>query len=162
MATNNIVPATSHPAEVLEISPEALEVANCYLQLQNASKVADELGVEPQLVTQILARREVKAYIDQVFFDMGFNNRFTMRKAMDAILSKKFQEMDEAGVGSNKDILEILALSHKITMEQIDKEIQLEKLKDKSLKSQVNVQINDGGGGSNYANLLERIINTNA
>jgi hypothetical protein len=150
----------AHPAEVLEISPEALEVANCYLQLQDANKVADELGVSPELVTQILAKREVKAYVDQVFFDLGFNNRFKMRAAMDAIISKKFEELDEAGVGSNKDILEIMALSHKMTMELMDKEIQLRKLQGSNApKSQVNVQINDGG--SNYAKLLERIIDNN-
>jgi len=149
--------ATHHPAEVLQISPEALEVANAYLTIQNAQKVADSLDVPLETVSQILGRREVKAYVDQVFFDMGFNNRFTLRKAMDAIISKKFQEMDEAGVGSNKDIIEILALSHKMTMETLDKELQLEKLRSNSIKSQVNVQINEGGG-SNYGNLIERLI----
>ena len=149
--------ATHHPAEVLQISPEALEVANAYLTIQNAQQVSDQLDSPLETVSQILGRREVKAYVDQVFFDMGFNNRFTLRKAMDAIISKKFQEMDEAGTGSNKDIIEILALSHKMTMETLDKELQLEKLRGNSIKSQVNVQINEGGG-SNYGNLIERLI----
>lgn len=147
---------TNHPAEALIISPEALEVANCYLQEQDTTKVALILGTSPELVAQILARREVKAYVDQVFFDMGFNNRFKMRKAMDAIISKKFQELDEAGVGSGKDILEILALSHKMTMETLDKQLQLEKLRESNIKTQTNIQINDGG--SNYSNLIERLI----
>lgn len=149
--------ATHHPAEVLEISPEALEIANCYLQMQDAHKTADVLGITTELCAQILARREVKAYIDQVFFDMGFNNRFKVRAAMDALIAKKFEEMDEAGVGSSKDILEILALSHKMTMELMDKELQLQKLQGGNLRSQVNVQINEGGG-SNYGNLIERLI----
>jgi len=147
---------TIHPAEVLVISPEALEVANCYLQVQDTKKVAEELQLQPEQVAQILARREVKAYVDQVFFDMGFNNRFKMRKAMDAIISKKFQEMDEAGVGSSKDILEIMALSHKMTMETLDRQLQLEKLRESNIKTQTNIQINDGG--SNYSNLIERLI----
>jgi hypothetical protein len=147
---------TNHPAEALQISPEALEVANCYLQEQDTTKVATILGTSPELVAQILARREVKAYVDQVFFDMGFNNRFKMRKAMDAIISKKFQELDEAGVGSGKDILEILALSHKMTMETLDKQLQLEKLRESNVRTQTNIQINDGG--SNYSNLIERLI----
>ena len=147
---------TNHPAEALIISPEALEVANCYLQEQDTTKVALILGTSPELVAQILARREVKAYVDQVFFDMGFNNRFKMRKAMDAIISKKFQELDEAGVGSGKDILEILALSHKMTMETLDKQLQLEKLRESNVRTQTNIQINDGG--SNYSNLIERLI----
>ena len=76
---------TVHPAEVLTISPEALEVANCYLQLQNIPKVAEELGMPIEMITQLLERGEVKAYIDQVFLDTGFNNRFTKRAAMDAL-----------------------------------------------------------------------------
>ena len=150
---------TQHPAEVLQISPEALEVANCYLQLQNIPKVCEALDLPTELVVEVLERREVKAYLDNVFFDMGFNNRHKMRAAMDAIIQKKFQELDEAGIGSNKDIVEILALSHKMSMEYMDKQIQLEKLRGTNFKNQVNVQINDAGGGSNYGNLIERIIN---
>ena len=148
---------TVHPAEVLEISPEALEVANCYLQTQSAAAVAAALDIPESSVASILARREVKAYIDQVFFDTGFNNRFKMRKAMDAIISKKFQELDEAGVGSGKDILEILALSHKMTMEIMDRQLQLEKLRDTGVRTQTNIQINDSS--SNYANLISKLVN---
>lgn len=151
---------THHPAEVLEISPEALEIANCYLVTQTAQKTADELNLSIEQVTQTLARREVKSYIDQVFFDTGFNNRFRMRQAMDAIIQKKFQELDEADVGSSKDILEILALSHKMTMETMDKQIELEKLKQNTVRSQTNIQINEGG--SNYHQLIERLVKSNA
>lgn len=147
-----------HPAEVLKISPEALEVANAYLQIQDIPKVADILSIPTELVTQMLDRAEVKAYIDNVFMDTGFNNRFKMRAAMDAILAKKFEEMDEAGVGSGKDIIEIMALSHKMTMELMDREIALRKLEGSSVRNQVNVQINDQGG-SNYNNLLDRLMN---
>ena len=159
---NEVVAPVQHPAEVLEISPEALEVANCYLQCQDMLKVSEELGVPTELVTQILGRREVRAYIDSVFLELGFNNRFKLRRAIDAILEKKFQELDEAGIGSNKDILDILALSHKMTMEYMDKMHQLEKLRNVGLKSQVNVQINENAGGSNYSTLIERIINANS
>lgn len=159
--------ATAHPAEVIDISPEALEVANCYLMTQDAQKVSNDLGIPVEMVTQMLGRREVKAYIDHVFFDTGFNNRFRMRSAMDALIQKKFEELDEAGSGSSKDIAELMALSHKMTIELMDREIKLEALRGRNtnIKSQVNVQINEGGaaasGGSNYGNLLERLINNN-
>jgi antitoxin component HigA of HigAB toxin-antitoxin module len=159
---SNLIPQTNRsPAELVEISPEALEVANCYLQLSDARKVADNLMVPVELVTNILARREVKAYINQVFFDTGFNNRAMMRSAMDAVLRKKFAEMEEADVGSNKDISELLALSHKMTMEMLDREIQLEKLRADSNgpKNQVNVQINEGGGdGTKYGALIAKLL----
>lgn len=147
-----------HPAEVISLDPEGLEVANCYLQTQSLRETADALGVSTELVASQLARREVKTYIDGVFRDMGFNNRFKMRKAMDILISKKFQELDEAGVGSSKDIADLLALSHKMTMEELDREIALEKVRGNNVRSQVNVQINEGGGGSNYGSLLEKLL----
>lgn len=151
---------TASPAEVIAISPEALEVANCYLQFQNAAQVAEELQLPSDQVTQILSRREVRAYIDHVFFDMGFNNRFRLRSLMDTIIAKKLEEMDEAGVSTSKDILEILALSHKMTMEAYDKEIALRKLDQSNVKTQTNIQINDQSvsEGSRYGSLLEKLL----
>lgn len=150
--------ATQHPAEMLEIEPEALEVANTYLQCQDISQTAEDLGISRDLVTQYLGKREVKAYIDSVFFNIGFNNRFKMRGLMDAIIKKKLTEMDEADIGSNKDISELLALSHKMTMELMDREIALEKLKQGNVKVQTNIQVNDGGGGSKYGTLIQTLL----
>ena len=148
------------PAETIQIAPEALEVANCYLQLQDARRVADELDLPVALVTEILSRREVKSYVDHVFMDTGFNNRFEMRAAMDALIKKKFQEMHEADVGSTKDITELLALSHKMSMDLLDREIQLAKAQQSlAPQKQVNVQINEGLDGSKYSHLINRLIN---
>ena len=116
---------TTHlPAETIRISPEALEVANAYLQLNDARAVAQELDIDPEVVTNLLARREVKSYIDSVFFDSGYNNRFLMRKAMDALIKQKFGELEESQTGSTKDIAELLQMSHKMSMDLLDREIQ--------------------------------------
>ena len=145
------------PAETVQIAPEALEVANCYLQLQDAKRVADELDLAPTLVTEILSRREVKAYIDHVFMDTGFNNKFEMRAAMDALIKQKFSELHESQTGSTKDIAELLQISHKMSMDLLDREIQLEKLRAGTAPTkQVNVQINDDG--SKYSSLISRLI----
>jgi hypothetical protein len=145
------------PAEIIDISPEALEVANCYLQLQDVTKVSNELDVAPELIAQILAKKEVKAYIDHVFFNVGFNNRFKMRAAMDAVIQKKFQELQESDMGSTKDIADLLALSHKMTMDEMARQIELEKLRQTNIKNQVNVQINDTGGNK-YDNLMRQLM----
>lgn len=148
------------PAEILDISPEGLEIANCYLQLQDINKVAEELDIPVQLITQHLAKREIRQYVDNVFMNLGFNNRFKMRRALDAVIARKFKDLDESETGSTKDISELLALSHKMSMEILDREIQLKKLdaeKGSGPKSQVNVQINENG--SNYGSLIERLIN---
>jgi orotate phosphoribosyltransferase-like protein len=151
---------TQHlPAEIIQIAPEALEVANCYLQVNDARKVAQELDLDVETVTSILQRREVKTYIDSVFMDSGYNNRFLMRRAMDALIKQKFSELEEAGTGSQKDISELLALSHKMSMDLLDKEIQLEKIRAGTAPSkQVNVQINEGLDGSKYSKLVQQLI----
>lgn len=151
--------STTTPAETLAISPEGLDTANAYLQNPDVNKVSEILGVPAHIVADILDRKEVRAYINSVFFSTGFNNRFQVRDLMDTLIKKKLQDMDEAEIGSSKDITELMALSHKISMETLDKEIQLEKIRaGNNLKSQVNVQINEGIGGSKYSSLIEQLI----
>ena len=152
---------TVTPAEALNISPEALTVANCYLQNPDLYRVAEELQISPEIVSDILARREVKAYVDQVFYSLGFNNRFKMGDLMDSIIKKKLQDMDEAEVGSTKDITELLALKHKMLMEHMDREIKLEGLRASNVKTQTNIQINESAGGSRYSALIERLMSDN-
>jgi hypothetical protein len=151
---------TTHlPAETVRISPEALEVANAYLQLNDARAVAQELDLDPEIVTNLLARREVKTYIDSVFFDSGYNNRFLMRRAMDALIKQKFSELEESQTGSTKDIAELLQMSHKMSMDLMDREIQLAKAQQATgPQKQVNVQINEGLDGSKYSQLVQKLI----
>jgi hypothetical protein len=151
---------TTHlPAETVRISPEALEVANAYLQLNDARAVAQELDLDPEVVTSLLAKREVKSYIDSVFFDSGYNNRFLMRRAMDALIKQKFSELEESPTGSTKDIAELLQMSHKMSMDLMDREIQLAKAQQAvGPQKQVNVQINDALDGSKYSQLVQRLI----
>lgn len=156
----NTLPAT-HPAEVLQIDPEGLEIANSYLVNQTLEKTSQALNLSVELVAHHLARPEIKSYISTVFRDMGFNNRFKIRKAMDALISRKFQELQESDTGSSKDIAELLMLSHKMSMEELDREIALEKIRSSNIKSQVNVQINEGLAGGNYATLLQRLLSDN-
>jgi hypothetical protein len=111
------------------------------------------------VVTNLLAKREVKSYIDSVFFDSGYNNRFLMRKAMDALIKQKFSELEESQTGSAKDIAELLQMSHKMSMDLMDREIQLAKAQQAvGPQKQVNVQINDALDGSKYSQLVQRLI----
>lgn len=145
------------PAEVLVIDPESLSVANCFLECQDVETTASNMGIDKELAVSILARKEVKAYIDGVFLSMGFNNKFRMRSAIDALIQQKFQELEESGTGSSKDIAELLEMSHRFTMQEYDKMIQVEKLRSSNVKNQLNVQINDNAG-SNYTNLIENLL----
>lgn len=146
----------SLPAETVNISPEGLEVANEYLKNPNIEAVAKILDIPTDTISLILDRKEVKSYINRVFSETGYNNRHKMRDLLDSIIQKKLEEMSEAGTGSNKDILEILAMSHKFTMEHLDKEIALKKLESEKPGNQFNLQINNDG--SNYTKLIEKLI----
>jgi len=150
---------TASPAQAVVISPEALEIANSYLTTQNMQKTAYDLCIPIDQVADTLDKREVRSYIDQIFLESGFNSRYRMREVMDIIIQKKLQELDEAEVGSSKDIADLLALSHKMTMEQMDKQIQLEKVRSQnntSVKTQVNMQIN--GDGTKYGSLISKLL----
>jgi hypothetical protein len=145
------------PAEVLKIAPENLEVANCWLQLQDTGKVSQVLNLSIDTISSILNRKEVRSYTNHVFFEVGYNNKTKMRKAMDALITRKFKELDEAEIGSSKDIADLLVMSHKMTMDLLDKEIQIKKLEESiAIKNQTNIQINDSG--NKYAHLLEKLI----
>jgi hypothetical protein len=153
---------TTTPAEVLDISPEGLEIANAYLQSQDITQVAADLDIPVEMVTQFLVKKEVKTYIDQVFFNLGFNNRFKMAAAMDAIIKKKFSELQESEMGSTKDIAELLAMKHKMTMDELDRQIKLETLRQSNIKNQVNVQINEGySDGTKYGDLIQKLLSGN-
>ena len=61
--------------EITTISPEGLEIANCYLQFGNIRAVCDYLQVPENKVVDLLNKREVKKYIDTVYLDMGYRNK---------------------------------------------------------------------------------------
>jgi predicted transcriptional regulator len=146
------------PAQYIAISPENLEVANMYLEQQSIVKVAEIMDIPSDMVSEILDKREVRAYIDNIFADVGYNNRFKIRSVMDAIIAKKLEDLDEADVGSDKDIADLLQMSHKMSMDYLDRQIQLEKLRNSGgPKSQVNVQLNEFGGNK-YNSLIEKLL----
>jgi hypothetical protein len=131
--------------EYIPISPESLEIANTYLQCQDVSETASILGLPLEQVASFLAKPDVKSYITSVYLDSGYRNRFKLGKVLDEIIDKKLQEMQEAEIGSSKDIMEIISMAHKMRMDEINAEIALEKARSASPKKQTNIQINSSG-----------------
>ena len=146
------------PAETVRISPEHLQIADCYLHTQSIQQTASNLDLSTELVADVLAQHNVRLYIDQVFRDVGFNNRYKLRAALDAVIANKLQDMELSETCSTKDIADLLALSHKFTMDQLGMELEFLKLQQREthIKNQVNVQINDAG--SNYQQLINRLL----
>lgn len=146
--------------EITTISPEGLEVANSYLQFGNIRGVVEQLGVQENKVVEILNKREVKKYIDTVYLDMGYRNKNNIASVLDEMIYSKLEEAKETGVYSSKDLADLLQMAHKMRMDEIKAQTELEKAQGTQVKNQTNVQINEGlpFGQGNYGKLMEKLI----
>lgn len=146
--------------ELTTISPEGLEVANSYLTFGNIRAVVEQLGVAENKVVELLNKREVKKYIDTVFLDMGYRNKNNIASLLDEMIGSKLEEAKESGVYSNKDLADLLQMAHKMRMDEIKAQAELQKAEATSVKSQTNIQVNEGVpfGQGNYGKLMEKLL----
>ena len=141
------------------MSPEGLEVANTYLRLGSITEVCDRLSLDENTVQQYLNKREIKMYIDQVYLDTGYRNRFKLAEALDNIIEEKLNEAEESQVYTNKDLADLLQMAHKMRMDEIKAMAELEKAKTQPLKQTANIQINElPFGQGNYGKLMEKLL----
>ena len=148
--------------ELTTISPEGMEIANSYLQFGNIRAVSDELRVSEEKVAELLNKREVKKYIDTVYLDLGYRNRNNIGKLLDEMIESKLEEAQESGVYSNKDLADLLTMAHKMRMDEIKAQVDLEKAQASNIRTQNNVQINSEVpfGQGNYGKLMEKLHGT--
>lgn len=147
--------------ELTTISPEGLEVANCYLQFGNIRAVCEYMHVPEDRVVETLNKREVKKYIDTVYLDMGYRNRNNLSSVLDEMIASKLEEARESGMYSNKDLADLLQMAHKMRMDEIKAQTESEKNSTR-IANQTNVQINDASipfGQGNYGKLMEKLLN---
>lgn len=146
--------------ELTTISPEGLEVANCYLQFGNIRAVCDYMQVPEDKVVSLLNKREVKKYIDTVYLDMGYRNKNNIATVLDEMITSKLEEAQESGVYSNKDLADLLQMAHRMRMDEIKAQADLLKAESTNIKNQTNIQVNEGVpfGQGNYGKLMERLL----
>jgi len=146
--------------EVTKISPEGLEIANSYLQFGNIRGVCQELCVAEETVVAALNKREVKRYIDTVYLDMGYRNKNQIGSVLDEMIASKLEEAQETGIYSSKDLADLLQMAHKMRMDEIKAQTDLEKAQAGNIKNQTNVQINESipFGQGNYGKLMEKLL----
>lgn len=137
------------------ISPEGLEVANKYLETGSIAETAAQLYISPEKVTEMLGKAEVKRYVDNIYMDMGYRNRFKMANLLDEIIESKLEEARESEQYSSKDLVDIIALVHKMKMAEIEADN-----KAGAIKNQTNVQINEISpfGTGNYGALMKKLL----
>ena len=145
---------------VTKMSPEGLEIANTYLEQGNIPAVCSKLGVSESEVSEILNKREIKQYIDTVFLDTGYRNRFKISETLDMLIEKKLEESEETEIYTNKDMADLLQMAHKMRIEEIKAQTEMEKAKAQVVKTQVNIQDNSGTpfGQGNYGELIKKLM----
>lgn len=135
--------------DIVKINPENLEVANAYLSTGSAITAASQLGVTPDTVYAVLEKSEVKDYISSVYLDQGYRNRFRLAELLDEVIESKLQEARDSDMYSSKDLVDIIALAHKISTDHSKTSVPTK---------QTNVQLNSFGEG-NYGKLMEKLLN---
>jgi hypothetical protein len=131
-----------NPEEEYKMSPEMLEITTTYLECADIDTTAEMLGID--------------RFVDTVFLDQGYLNRHKLQAAFTKIIDLKLEELDDAEMGSNKDIADLLMMMHKIGTDT-RKEI-AEASKPSAPTNQTNVQFNNGQFGDNYNSLLGKLM----
>lgn len=145
------------------ISPEGLEVAEAYITMGHDTRAAaDMLGLPVEAVQTMLNKREVKEYLNHMFMESGFRNREKMFGIMDEIIRLKLEELQESGMGSSADILEIMKVFHKMKMDEYKMAIELKKAETASSPTnQTNIQNNltiPGGNDPKFMSLVSVLM----
>ena len=143
-----------------KMSPEGLEIANTYLAKGSIPAVCAELGVTESEVSDVLNKREIKTYIDTVFLDTGYRNRFKISETLDMLIEKKLEESEETEIYTNKDMADLLQMAHKMRIEEIKAQTEMVKANAQVVKTQVNIQDNSGTpfGQGNYGELIKKLM----
>ncbi len=137
--------------EITKIGPEHYDVANGFLLYGTIQDTAEQLQLPQHEVVKILQTPEVKRYLDGVYLDQGYRNRDKMGKVLDKIIDAKLEEAEETGIYTGKDLLDVLALVHKMRMDEI-KAVREEK------QPTTAIQVNQNHfGDSNYGRLMEKL-----
>jgi hypothetical protein len=142
------------------ISPEGLEIANAYLELGSIPAVCSRLSIDEAKASEFLQKREVKAYVDQVYLDTGYRNRFKLADVLDTLIDAKLEEAEESEVYTSKDLADLVGMAHKIRMDELKAQTELEKAKAQTIKTQVNIQDNSQVpfGQGNYGELMKKLL----
>ncbi len=101
--------------KLVKLAPENLELANAYLSSGNALTAAAHMGISPDKVYEVLEKSEVKDYINSVYLDQGYRNRFRLAELLDEVIENKLVEARDSDTYSSKDLVDIIALAHKMS-----------------------------------------------
>lgn len=141
-----------------QISPEGAKVANTYLA--NGCSLTDTshaLDIPTYEVSATLQQPLIKIYVNNILREHGYRHMIKIAEKLDGLVERKWEELEEAEIGSNKDIADLLTLAHKFRMDMANL-LQRDTVKS-GPTTQTNTQVNVYGEG-NYGKLMEKLINS--
>lgn len=131
------------------ISPEGFDIANAWLRYGTIAETALALQVPESSVVTALKEPTIKTYLDSVYLDMGYRNRNKLGALLDKIIDIKIQEAEDSEMWTNKDIIDLITLAHKMRMDEIKA----------TTNTSTTVNVANFNEGSNYGKLMEKLIN---
>lgn len=138
------------------ISPEGASIANTYLA--NACSLlacSDELDIPTHEIAAVLQQPLVKSYVNSILKETGYRHMVKIAEKLDELVDRKWEELEEAEIGSNKDIADLLQLAHKMRLD-MSKLLQADSVEKPSNVRQTQVNVY---GEGNYGKLMEKLIN---
>jgi hypothetical protein len=147
------LPAYSEDALPEKITPEGAKIANTYLA--NACSLVESshaLDLPTHEISNILQQPLIKNYVNSILREHSYGHMVKIAEKLDQLVEMKWQELEEAEIGSNKDIAELLQLAYKM---RYDMSNLLQK--DVIPATQKNTQVNVYGDG-NYGKLMQKLI----
>lgn len=155
MSDYNLAPY-SEDALPDQISPEGASVANTYLaNACSLTETSHSLDMPTHEISTILQQPLVKVYVNSILRENGYRHMVKIAEKLDDLIDQKWEELEEAEMGSNKDIAELLQLSHKMRLDMAN--LLQKDSANIAPTTQKNTQVNVFGEG-NYAQLMEKLI----
>ena len=95
-----------------------------------------------------------------MFLDTGYRNRFKLGAALDDLIERKLEEAEESEMYSNKDLADLIQMAHKMRMDELKAQAEMEKAKASQIKTQNNVLVNADVpfGQGNYGELMKKLL----
>ena len=137
------------------ISPEGAEIANAYLTNACSLKcTSDQLNLSTYEIAATLQQPMIKSYVNSILRENGFRHMEKIAEKLDELIDRKWEELEEAEIGSNTDIADLLQLAHKMRTDMVTI---LQKSEVKEIGNVRNTQVNVYGEGA-YGRLMEKLI----
>ena len=129
--------------EAPNLDPMVLSVANYVIEGKSISEIAEAFSVPADVVSQVIEKKEVKSYIDNVYFSQGYLNRFKRSEIISNVINQKLQDALETGIYTKKDLHDWIKLLNDMERDA----------KPKNDKPAVAIQVNN-----NYEGLMKDLM----